>query len=167
MTVTTKTTRPADMLPKDMDAFIDFVGKAGEVDEATLPGLVKDAVALITIHDGETLIGTAAIKHPFAGYRTRTFKKAGEEKQSAAYPLELGWVHVHPDHRDQKHSYTLVQEAMKSVGPLGVYATTKNVGMRIKVLPRYGFVPTGTDFASTLKPDEKLSLFTRAATKDG
>lgn len=166
MTVTTKTTRPADMLPKDMNAFIDFVGKAGEVDKATLPGLVKDAVALITIHDGETLIGTAAIKHPFAGYRARTFKKAGDEKQASAYPLELGWLHVHEGHRGQKHSRTLMQAAMTCVGDDGIYATTKNDAMR-KVLPEFGFAHIGTDFASTLRRDEKLSLFTRAATKDG
>lgn len=166
MTVTIRTTKPADMPAKDKAAYIAFVLAAREVNEATLPGLVEDAVALITIHDGETLIGTAAIKHPFAAYRTRTFKKAGEEKQASACPLELGWVHVHEGHRGQKHSRTLMQAAMTYVGDEGIYATTKSDAMR-KVLSEFGFARTGEDFPSTLKPAEKLSLYTRAATKDG
>lgn len=154
------------MSPKNTAAYIAFVLTAGEVNAATLPDLVEQAVALVTLHDGETLIGTAAIKNPYEGHRSREFRKAGCEDQADAYSLELGWVHVHEDHRGQKYGYALVEEAMRSVGHRAVYATTKNNGMRLKVLPRYGFVRTGKDFPSTLKPDEKLSLFTRVATKD-
>lgn len=166
MTVTTRTTKPADMSAKDKAAYIAFVLAAGEVNAATLPDLVDQAVALVTLHDGETLIGTAAIKNPYEGHRSAEFRKAGCEDQADAYPLELGWVHVHEDHRGQKHGYALVEAAMTSVGGRPVYATTKNMGMRDKVLPRYGFVRTGTDFASTREPDKMLSLFTRPAAKD-
>lgn len=155
------------MPAQDKTTYIAFVRASGEVAKNTVPDLVERAVALVTLHDGETLIGTAAIKNPNAQHRTGDFRKAGCKDRAAAHPLELGWVHVHEDHRGHKHSYSLVEEAMKSVGTLGVYATTKNDGMRNKVLPKYGFVPTGTNFPSTLKPDEKLSLFTRAVTKDG
>lgn len=167
MTVITKTTRPADMLAKDKAEYIAFVRASGEVNPKTLPDLVESAVALVTLHDGETLIGTAAIKNPFTDHRSGEFRKAKCEDQANAHPIELGWVHVHEDHRGQKHSYTLVEEAMNSVGPSGVYATTKNDLMRTKVLPKFGFGHTGSDFPSTREPDEKLSLFTRAATKDG
>ena len=149
------------MSPEEKAVFIAFIIAAKEVDAKTLPRLVDQAVALVTLHDDKTLIGTAAIKQPSALHRTRTFIKAGCDNQAASHPLELGWVHVHEDRRCQKHSYALVQEAMKSIGYHGVYATTKNDGMRDKVLPKYGFVRAGKDFPSTLEPTESLSLFTR------
>ena len=162
--MTIKAVKPTDMPPGEKAAFIDFVLKAGEVDEATLPVLVDRAVALVAIHDGETLIGTAAVKHPSPGYRTGNFKKAGHEKLADAHPLELGWVHVHVDHRKKNHGRALVSEAMMHTGGQGIYATTKHDGMR-KILPESGFVAVGRDFPSALKPDEKLSLFACAPAK--
>ena len=159
-------TKPSDMRKEDRAAFIDFVNHAGEVDPNTLPGLVDQAVALVTIHEGETLIGTAALKRPSADYRKRTFRKAGQEDAEAAHPLELGWVHVHQDHERKGHGLRLVEAVLEAAKGEGVYATTKNDAMR-RMLPKASFAKAGDDYRSTLKPKEKLSLYTRAAKPEG
>lgn len=155
-------TKPSDMRKEDRAAFIDFVNEAGEVDPDTLPGLVDQAVALVTIHEGETLIGTAALKRPSADYRKRTFKKAGQEEAEAAHPLELGWVHVHQDHERKGHGLRLVEAVLEAAKDEGVYATTKNDAMR-RMLPKASFAKGGSDYPSTRRPKEKLSLYIRAA----
>lgn len=152
------------MRKDDRAAFIDFVHRAGEVDPATLPGLVDDAVVLVTMYEGDTLIGTAAVKRPLQGYRSKTFKKANDEKAAGEYQFEIGWVHVHPDHRRKGHGVNLVTAALGQVASGGVYATTKNDTMR-KILAALGFKAVGKDYKSTLRPDEMLSLFARAHVK--
>lgn len=155
-------TKPSDMREADRAAFIDFVKEAGEVDPKTLPGLVDQAVALVTIHEGETLIGTAALKRPSADYRKRTFRKAGQEDAEASHPLELGWVHVHQVHERKGHGLRLVEAALEAAKGEGVYATTKNDAMR-RMLPKASFVKAGDDYPSTRKPEEMLALYTRTA----
>lgn len=157
--MTLTVTKPEDMTKAERAAFIAFVNEAEEVDPDTLPGLVDEAAALVTVHDGDTLIGTAALKRPSEVYRKRTFKKAGEEAAEAAHMLELGWMHVHKDHERQGHGQRLAQAALDAAKGAGVYATTKNDAMR-RMLPKLGFGKAGGDYPSTLKPEEKLSLFT-------
>ncbi|QYK40241.1 MAG: GNAT family N-acetyltransferase [Paracoccaceae bacterium] len=158
--MTLTVTTPEDMTKAERAEFIALVKEAGEVDPKTLPRLVDEAVALVTIYDGETLIGTAALKRPSADYRKKTFKKAGEGAGEAAHPLELGWVHVHNDYECQGHGQRLVQAALDAAKGAGVYATTKNDVMR-RMLPKLGFGKAGGDYPSKRKPKEKLSLFTR------
>lgn len=159
-----KTTKPSEMRTEDRSAFIDFVREAGEVDPATLPRLVDDAVVLVTMYEGDTLIGTAAVKRPLQGHRSNTFKKANDEKAAAEYPLEIGWVHVHPDYRRKGCGVNLVEAALGHVASGGVYATTKSDAMR-SILAALGFNAVGIDYKSTLSPDEMLSLFARAHVK--
>ncbi len=155
--------KPSDITTVTRSAFIDFVRRAGEVNVATLPALVDEAIAIVTIYEGEALIGTAALKRPASDYRSGIFKKAGLEALVAAHPLELGWVHVHSDHEGKGHGYRLVEAALQKAANSGVYATTKNDTMR-RMLPKFSFAKVGVDYPSALKPDENLSLFTRAQT---
>jgi len=157
-------TKPSETSNEGRTAFIEFVRKAGEVDPATLPGLVDRAISLVTIHDGDSLIGTAAVKRPSARYRSKTFKKVGDENAAAAHLVEIGWVHVRSDYEGNGHGRRLVEAALKQSGSDGVYATTKNDTMR-RMLAKLGFTAVGKDYASKLKPDEKLSLFAREPIK--
>lgn len=157
-------TKPSDMTIADRAAFIDFVNHAGEVDPETLPGLVDQAIALITLHEDERLIGTAALKQPTVDYRKRTFRNAGQEQAETAYPLELGWVHVHQKHERKGHGLRLVVAALEAAKGDGVYATTKNDAMRAMLAKKLGFAKAGDDYPSKRKPEEMLSLYTRGAT---
>lgn len=155
-------TQPSQLTTAERDEFIAFVLKAGEVGAATLSNLVDQAVTLVTLRDGQTLIGTAGIKRPNEGYRRKQFVKAKVEGLIDAYPLELGWVHVHSDHRDKQHSSELVKKALEAVPGRALYATTKSPKME-RTLIRHGFAVQGDPYPSKENSTAKLTLFVRPA----
>lgn len=154
--------KPSEMTYVEREAFIAFVGAAGEVNLGTLPTLVGRAAALVTLHDGTNLIGTAAIKTPGDAHRRGEFRKAKVEGSADAYPMELGWVVVHPDRRRRGHARTLVAKAVEAVTEHGMYATTKTDAMRA-MLPAFGFALQGEPYPSVLSRDVMLTLFGRPA----
>ena len=158
--VIVKTESPARLSPSEKAGFVAFVTGAGEVDPETLPGLVDRAAALVMLLDGDAIIGTAAIKTPFAAHRQGEFEKAKVPQQAAVFPLELGWIVVHPDHRRQGHAHTLVAAAVGAASDSGLYATTKTDQMR-PILEENGFVVQGEPYPSVLNPAVMLTLFGR------
>src|SRR5690606_31923971 len=66
-----------EMTDGEKQEFIALVAKGGQVNEHTLPGLVDSAVALVTLHDGQSLVGCSAVKVPSAGHHHDDFEKAG------------------------------------------------------------------------------------------
>jgi len=153
---------PSEMTPAEKAAFVGFVAAAGEVNRASLPGLVDKAVAFVTLYADDELIGTAAIKTPNRAHHVGEFVKANAEAEAASYPVELGWVVVHPDWRGRGHARVLVIEAVKLAGHRGIYATTKTVQMRA-ILQEQGFAPVGDPYPSLLLPDTSLTLLARVA----
>lgn len=153
---------PSEMTTADKAAFVAFVAAAGEVNRALLPGLVDNAVALVMLYEDDQLIGTAAIKTPLPGHQVGEFVKANAQAEAASYPVELGWVVVHPDWRRRGHARTLVGEAVKLAEHLGIYATTKTAQM-LAILQEQGFASAGDPYPSVLVPDTRLTLLTRCA----
>ena len=152
--------KPAVLTGTDKDEFIAFVLQAGEVNSATLPDLVDRAVALVMMWDRASLIGTAAIKVPNITYPPKVFRKAKVEDQVAAYPFELGWVHVHHTYERQGRGSVLVAAAVEAAEGKGLYATTKSDAMRW-MLPKHGFAALGESYASVEDPRAELTLFVR------
>jgi len=148
------------MTVPERDAFIRFVEAAGEVNPATLPGLVDRALALVSLVDGEDLIGTAAIKRPLAGYRRGVFAAAGTADAAHLYQVELGWVHILGARRGEGLPKLLMDAAMAASEGLSVYATTKEPKMHT-ILPRYGFALLGDAYPSKQEPGAMLRLFVR------
>jgi len=66
----------------------------GEVNENTLTGLIEGALSLVMLFSDDKLIGTAAIKQPYDGYRKNVFEKAKVSSLADSYQLELGWMIV-------------------------------------------------------------------------
>ena len=157
-----RTIRPSELTPSERSEFITFVGNAGEVNLGTLPALVSRAGALITIADGQNLIGTAAIKRPTEDHRRGEFSKAKVVELADAYPFELGWVVVDENHRRCGLGRRLVAEAIASSPGFGVFATTKSDQMR-RMLVEFGFAALGQPYRSVLNPEAKLTLFGRPA----
>ena len=153
---------PSEMSSAEKAAFVAFVAGAGEVNRALLPGLVENAVALVTLSTDDQLIGTAAIKTPLPGHHIGEFIKANAEAEAAAFPVELGWVVVHPDWRGRGHARTLVCEAVKRADDRGIYGTTKTAQM-LSILQENGFEPVGDTYPSVLAPDTHLTLLARPA----
>lgn len=152
--------KPAHLSAAEKAAFVAFVASAGEVDPGTLPGLVDRAAALVILLEGDAIVGTAAVKTPFVAHRRGEFEKAAVPQQSAAFPLELGWIVVHPNHRRQGHARTLVVAAVNAASDVGLYATTKTDQMR-SILEESGFTVQGEPYRSVLNPTVMLTLFGR------
>jgi GNAT superfamily N-acetyltransferase len=152
--------KPAHLSAVDKSAFVAFVAGAGEVDAVTLPRLVDRAAALVMLIEDESIIGTAAIKTPFAAHRRGEFEKATVPKQADAFPLELGWIVVDPNHRRRGHARTLVAAAVRAAPHDGVYATTKTAQMQ-PILEESGFIVQGKPYRSVLNPAVMLTLFGR------
>lgn len=151
---------PLDMTEQERDEFTAFVGDAGEVSLATLPGLVEQAASLITAYVDGKLIGTAAIKRPHPGHRRDEFAKAGAMPHADSFPLELGWVVVHPDHRQRGLGRAMVAAAVSAAPREGLYATTKTEGMK-RILARLGFEKLGSEYPSALNTHVPVTLFVR------
>ena len=155
---------PIELASRDKSDFIAFVTSAGEVDPATLPALVNRAARLVMLFDAEALIGTAAVKTPYDLHRLGEFAKAKVPDLANAFPLELGWVVIHPDHRARGHGRALVAATVGLVPDRGIYATTKTPAMRA-ILKERGFAALGQSYPSVLNPEVNLSLFGRGAMK--
>jgi len=154
--------KPSEIAPADKAAFIDFVSAAGEVDRAILPGLVEGAVVLVMHFDGDTLIGTAAIKTPYPAHRQGEFAKANASGEADAFPLELGWVVVRAEYRKRGLAPELVRAAVDLTTGQGIYATTKTPRM-LTILRECGFTVLGDSYASVLNPEARLTLLVRRA----
>lgn len=148
-----------EMTEEEKKEFIAFVLEGAQVNAHTLPGLVDRAVALVTLCDGQSLIGTAAVKIPNVGHHRGDFAKAGVEERAVEFPLELGWVHS--SRTGNGNGRKLVAAALDAAGNRSVYATTKTDQMK-HILPDYGFVVLGQPFRSTQDQDANLSLFGRS-----
>ena len=158
--------KPSDLTPEEVEAFIAFVGNAGEVNLDTLPALTVRAAILVTLYERRNLAGTAAIKTPYDGHRRDEFRKAKAGERADAHPLELGWVVVHPNYRRHGNGRVLVAAAIEAMTGQGLYATTKTDSMR-RMLPEYGFFVQGEPYRSELNPEVALTLFCRPALDSG
>lgn len=152
--------KPSGLSSQAINDFVEFVVAGGEINPATMPALVAQAISLVTLHQNETLIGTAAIKMPFAGHHQNEFAKANVAPLAASYPYELGWVVVDSAYRKQGHGRTLVSHAIDQLDCHAVYATTKSNSMRT-MLSEFGFRPLGDTYPSELDPKVLLSLYGR------
>ncbi|KCZ55519.1 hypothetical protein HY29_11430 [Hyphomonas beringensis] len=149
----------AEMTDRERQAFIAFVREGAQVNPATLSDLVDRAIALVTLHDGPILIGSAAIKTPNAAHREGDFRKAGVLERGSDFPFELGWARS--SREGGGNGRKLVAAAVRAAGNKSIYATTKTDQMK-HILPDYGFVLLGQSFPSVQDPEAKLSLFVRA-----
>ena len=160
--MTLRATLPSRMSAQEIDSFITFVIAAGEVNPATMPALVAQAMSLITLHHGNRLVGTAAIKRPFAEHHRNEFEKAKVGALAAYYPFELGWIVVDSAFRRQGHGGALVGRAIAQLHDRAIYATTKSDTVRA-MLPQFGFKPVGESYPSEREPAASLSLHVREA----
>lgn len=155
-------THPSEMSGREIDRFMAFVIAAGEINPATMQALIAQALSLLTLYHGDRLIGTAAIKRPFAAHHQSEFAKAKVGALAATYPFELGWIVVDSAFRRQGHGRALVDRSICQLDGRAVYATTKSDTMRV-MLAEFGFRPVGERYPSEREPAASLSLHVREA----
>lgn len=142
--------------------FQTLVREGGEVDPATLPALVKNALSLAFVKSSMSLVGVGAIKRPYASYRSRVFKSARSLLKADDYEFELGWVYVRPSAQGNRLASRLVQELMPHLNGAAMYATSRVDNVRMHAsLSRAGFCPEGIPYPSRVNEPE-LQLFTYA-----
>lgn len=159
--MTLRAINPSAMSAEEVEDYMAFVIAGGEINSATMPALVSQAISLITIHQHGKLIGTAAIKVPFAVHQNNEFKKAKVADLAPFYAYELGWVVVDSAFRRKGHGRALIGHAVDQISGRSIYATTKSDAMRA-LLPDFGFVLLGDEYPSQLDPAVSLRLFGRS-----
>lgn len=150
----------------ELQSYRSMVLSGGEVVSRGLEERVMRARFLFMIHNDQGLVGVAALKSPAERYRRKIFLASGVAESADDYLIELGWIVVHRDFRNQHLSRTLVSAAVESVGSEGVFATSvvSRLAMH-RTLLRYGFVRAGEPFRSARR-DEDVQLFLWKSTLD-
>ena len=152
--------KPCEMTDNEKEEFIALVLKGGQVAKGTLEDLVDRAEFLVRLFEHDALIGTAAVKSPYEDHRRGEFCKAGVADRADDFPLEIGWIVVHPDHQGKGYSRKLVQSAVEASRDDGVYATTRTDKIK-NILPDFGFKKIGVEFESDLNKEQYISLFVK------
>jgi len=155
--------KPSELSDRDIEQFVRLVSEGGGVNPIGLAGRVAQARLLLTIVEGDALAAAAAIKCPDRTYRLSQFRKAGVPELAADYPLELGWIVVHPRYSGQHCVRPLMAKAVSAAPMGGMYATTRSPAIR-HVLPDYGFSIVGDAYPSGLVESATLTLLVRPMT---
>jgi hypothetical protein len=145
---------------KELKAFEKLVREGGEVISQGLTERIRGAAVLIMLRRLDKLVGIAALKRPEATYRTSIAEKCGADVNVDAYPYELGWMYVIPSEKGNKHSYRLMDAALRAGGDAGIFATT-----RTDILPCYKFFPAGVPYRSS-RGKYHLALFLRLSSNE-
>ena len=123
---------------------------------------IRAAHSLVYLHEGQALLGIAALKTRSVDMTRDVFQSAGVSLPEKAALYELGWVVVDQRHRGRRLSRILVEAALQAAGDACVYATCHDTNAAVhRTLRRYGFTETGTAFYSE-RHGKTLVLFTRA-----
>lgn len=146
----------------EIDRFSSKVIDGGEVGEG-IHNRVKRAFQIGYILYDNSIIGTAALKKPSTGYRSKVFKKAGTQLTPSTYPYELGWIFLDPPHRQKGQMTRLIDELLPAAKGSALFATTRksNAIMR-EMLVQLGFSEEGIAYESEQNPQDTLNLFVRA-----
>lgn len=152
---------PADCSAQGLEQFATLVASGGEVAQG-LQNRLKRALSLATLMYGESIVGTAAIKRPFATYRNKVFQSARSPLAATDFGHELGWIFIDPAHRGKGHTFPLIEAALVALEGGPAYATTRldNEPMH-HVLQNLHFERSGVPYASAQHAGQDIVLYVR------
>jgi GNAT superfamily N-acetyltransferase len=139
---------PASLTETEIGDFIAMVRAGGEIGGNVLERNVRAAASLLTVRQGECLVGVAALKNPLPSYRKKIQEKSGVDLDPTKFPLELGYVFVLPSAGGQGIATALCATALGDRDQLGIFATTR-VDAMAHILCKLGFQQAGRSYAST------------------
>lgn len=155
--------KPADCSASELEQFVKLVMDGGEVIDG-LNDRIRKAASLAMMYSSDEMIGTAAVKRPYANYRNKVFGGARTDKVPGDYPFELGWIYIAPKHRGKGKTEPLIKAAMDSLDRAPVFATTRENNQRMHhVLKKTGFVRSGVPYVSQQDVRQNIVLFLRNA----
>ena len=151
---------PAECSASELEAFEVLLQSGGQVTGAGFLGRILGAAHLMFLRDASgLLVGISALKRTPEDYRAKIFQQARAVVLPAAYPLEMGWIMVHPSHRGLGLAGALVEQLLPQARPNLVYATMRADNERIRSTAiRHGFRQEGVAYRS-VRGDYDLVLF--------
>ncbi|MDB5344555.1 MAG: hypothetical protein JWP89_2932 [Schlesneria sp.] len=152
---------PSQWAKETRSNFERLVCEGDQINSNGLTERIDNAAILACHHDGDTLVGVAALKNPADSYRLKVSRLSGFDLSSNLFPFELGWVYVVPEKRGRGLARQLVAACLNAEKPAGVYATTRedNVSMQ-SCLHKNGFRRAGQPYKSK-QGDHYLVLYVR------
>jgi len=145
---------------QQIEAFISFVKKGGNVTVANLQDRIMNASVLAFLHLDEQLIGVKALKQPCFSYRQKVFQMANVEQEAVKYPTELGWAFIDKPYRNQGFNSKLTAALRVSAYWKPTFATTTKDNDAVQnSLTNQGFTKIGIPWASTIQQEKQLVLF--------
>src|SRR5260370_3227959 len=140
---------PSAYTRADLVAFCCLVREGGQVRGPRLEERVSRARKLVLLRDGASVVGTAAIKVPSAGYKEKVFRCAGVPEVENEYSLELGYVVVAETHQGKGLSPDLVDAARQGFASSPLFATSRVEKTRMhRTLRRFSFEQIGNAYES-------------------
>jgi superfamily II DNA or RNA helicase/GNAT superfamily N-acetyltransferase len=153
------TKHPTDCNDSEITSFVSMVREGGQVSEVGLDRRVRRSYLLAFAWSGNRIIGVGALKNPDESYATSVFNNAGLGGAWADYPLELGWVYVNHEFRQQGVGATIVSRLLDQRGGQGVYTTHRsdNTGME-EIIKTAEFKMVGSEYKSSIE-DAAVRLY--------
>ncbi len=156
---------PIECSDTEIEQFALKVAEGGEVGGGVIER-ARQAFRLGFIYYGNSVVGTAALKRPAAGYRAKVFRKAGSELSPKDYPYELGWIFLDVPHRRKGQMTRLIEGLLPIAQDSGLFATTRTSNNIMRdVLTQLNFSQEGVEYKSEMDPQQWIELFVRAAPK--
>lgn len=156
---------PKNCSDDELDQFSAKVAAGGELADG-VRGRVQRAFRLGFIVHEEMVVGTAALKRPAAGYRSKVFANAKSGLDPEGFPYELGWIFLDVDHRKKGQMTRLLNELFPAAEGSVLFATTRTSNdIMQEMLLQLKFEQSGTDYKSAQYPEETLRLYVQTATR--
>lgn len=149
----------------ELDQFTAMVAD-GDEEADGIRDRVKRAFRLgFVVYEG-AIVGTAALKKPSAGYRTKVFKQAGSRLNSSSYTYELSWIFLDVSHRKKGQMTRLIGELLPAAEDSALFATphTSNNVMK-EILAQLKFSEEGNEYKPEKDTDGSVKLYVRSASK--
>lgn len=155
---------PNACTPFELQEFLSFVLKGGEVSPIGLLKRIQRAHTLAFLYSNKNIIGVAGLKWPSINHCHELSINSGIILHKI-FPLELGWVYILPSARGGKLSNVLCRSLIEASANSGIFATSRssNIAMH-KTLGNHGFIQVGKEWLSQQSSDN-LCLFTRSVQK--
>jgi predicted GNAT family N-acyltransferase len=152
--------KPSECSKKEIKNFYELALKGEQVDKEGLLARIGNARYLAFWSNDDKIVSIAALKIPNESYKKDVFKKAGINKESERYDLELGYAVTVEEFRGERLCRKLVKELLDTSKNQNVFATTYNSTMQT-ILEENRFHKIGNPYRSKKSYINFLKLFVK------
>lgn len=123
----------------------DLIAQGGEVGMDLVQRNLENSPAIAWVESDNEPVAVGVLKNPVNSYKQKVFQSAGKPELANRYNLELGYIYVDPDFRNQGLASSIVDALARE----NIYATTReNNPKMISILKTAGFRQAGDPYPS-------------------